>query len=144
MYSSQHSCGIRITYFEEKDVGRWTCITSMEGHKKKFRKSLWLGMAYERPETPIALTTTTTFSTTTTHSTTTTSSTTTALRTTRRTTRRGWGSMTTKRGWGSMTTKRGWWSMTTKKSWSTKKKCKPTSFLNTRLDCLFPGLFVVG
>ena len=40
----------------------------MEGHKKKFRKSLWLGMAYngERgTETPIALTTTTTFSTTT-------------------------------------------------------------------------------
>ena len=39
----------------------------MEGHKKKFRKSLWLGMAYngERgTETPIALTTTTTFSTT--------------------------------------------------------------------------------
>ena len=90
---------------------------------------------YERTETPTPLTTKTTFSTTTTHSTTTTSSTTTALRTTRRTTRRGWGSMTTKRGW---------WSMTTKKSWSTKKKCKPTSFLNTRLDCLFPGLFVVG
>ena len=40
----------------------------MEGHKKKFRKSLWLGMAYngERgTETPIALTTTTTLSTTT-------------------------------------------------------------------------------
>ena len=37
----------------------------MQGHKKKFRKSLWLGMAFERTETPIALTTTTTFSTTT-------------------------------------------------------------------------------
>ena len=54
----------------------------MQGHKKKFRKSLWLGMAFERTETPIALTTTTTFSTTTALSTTTTFSTTTPLRTT--------------------------------------------------------------
>ena len=40
----------------------------MEGHKKKFRKSLWLRMAFNGEwgtETPIALTTTTTFSTTT-------------------------------------------------------------------------------
>ena len=58
-YSSQHSCGIRITYFKEKDVGEWTCITYMQGHKKKFRKSLWLGLAWT--ETSIALTTTTTF-----------------------------------------------------------------------------------
>ena len=101
-------------------------------------------MAYERTETPIALTSTTTFSTTTTFTTTT------ALRTTRRTTRsttRGWGSMTTKRGWGSMTTKRGWGSMTTKRGWwsklkEKKRKClQNDKFLNTRLDCLFPGLF---
>ena len=71
MYSGQHSCGIRRTYFEEKDVGRWTCITSMQGHKKKFRKSLWLGMAYERTTTT-TFSTTSALSTTTTHSTTTT------------------------------------------------------------------------
>ena len=46
----------------------------MEGNKKKFRKSLWLGMAFNGEwgtETPIALTTTTTFTTTTTLNTTT-------------------------------------------------------------------------
>ena len=40
----------------------------MQGHKKKFRKSLRLGMAYNGvlgTEAPIALTTTTTFTTTT-------------------------------------------------------------------------------
>ena len=50
----------------------------MQGHKKKFRKSLWLGMAWT--ETSIALTTTTTFTTTTTLSTTTALSTTTSGR----------------------------------------------------------------
>ena len=49
----------------------------MQGHKKKFRKSLRLGIAYDRTVTPIALTTTTTVSTTTTISTTTTHTTTT-------------------------------------------------------------------
>ena len=46
----------------------------MQGHKKKFRKSLWLGMEYNGEwgtETPIALTTTTTSTTTTALSTTT-------------------------------------------------------------------------
>ena len=57
----------------------------MQGHKKKFRKSLWLGMVFNGEwgtETPIALTTTTTFTTTTALSPTTTFSTTTALRNT--------------------------------------------------------------
>ena len=52
----------------------------MQGHKKRFRKSLWLRMAFNGEwgtETPIALTTTTTFTTTTALSTTTPLSTTT-------------------------------------------------------------------
>ena len=51
-----------MKHFEEKDVGRWTCITSNIGSKNKLRTYLWFGIEHHG----VGQTVTTTESTTTT------------------------------------------------------------------------------
>ena len=38
------ACGIRIKSFEEKDGGKWKCITSLQGSKRMIRKTIELGI----------------------------------------------------------------------------------------------------